>query len=61
MTYADPEQIPELVERYLADPAARKAVAEAAQKRVLAEHTYDHRLEALMRTMRLTFEPAAQS
>ncbi|MGE4292524.1 MAG: glycosyltransferase [Desulfovibrio sp.] len=61
VTYANPEEIPELVERYLADPAARDAVAQAAQKRLLAEHTYDHRLEALMRTMRLTFEPAART
>jgi spore maturation protein CgeB len=53
--YADPDEIPALVERYLADPAARRAVAEAARKRVLAEHTYDHRMTFLMETMRRTF------
>lgn len=60
VAYTDPDEIPELVERWLDDPEGRKKVAEAARKRVLAEHTYDHRMEALMRTMRLTFEPAAQ-
>jgi spore maturation protein CgeB len=53
--YATPDDIPELVERYLADPAARARVASAARKRVLAEHTYDHRVASLMETMRKTF------
>jgi spore maturation protein CgeB len=30
-------------------------VAAAARKRVLAEHTYDHRVAFLMETMRKTF------
>ena len=53
--YPNPDDIPGLVERYMADPAARKAVASAARKRVLAEHTYDHRMTSLMETMRQTF------
>ncbi|WP_207260623.1 glycosyltransferase [Desulfovibrio sp. Huiquan2017] len=53
--YATPEEIPALAERYLNDPAARKKVAEAARKRVLAEHTYDHRMRSIMETMRATF------
>ena len=57
--YADPEEIPELVQRYLADDAARQDITNAARKRILAEHTYDHRLTTLLDTMRLTFEPAA--
>jgi spore maturation protein CgeB len=61
IAYADPEEIPELVQRWLADPQARQRVAESARKRILAEHTYDHRLETLFQTMRLTFEPGANS
>ncbi|WP_319582249.1 glycosyltransferase [uncultured Pseudodesulfovibrio sp.] len=53
--YASPDDIPELVERYRNDPAARAKVAAAARKRVLAEHTYDHRMTMLMETMRRTF------
>ena len=53
--YRHPDEIPGLVERYLADPAARKRVAEAARRRVLAEHTYDHRMRFLMEAMRQTF------
>jgi spore maturation protein CgeB len=53
--YASPDDIPALVERYLADPAARARVAAAARRRVLAEHTYDHRMTLLMETMRKTF------
>jgi spore maturation protein CgeB len=53
--YPSPDHIPELVERYLDDPGARAKVAAAARKRVLAEHTYDHRVAFLMETMRKTF------
>ena len=53
--YRHPDEIPQLIERYLADPAARNSVAEAARNRVLAEHTYDHRMRSLMETMRRTF------
>ncbi|QGY39084.1 glycosyltransferase [Pseudodesulfovibrio cashew] len=54
--YEHPDQIPGLVDLYLNDPERRRAVAEAARKRVLAEHTYDHRMAALVETMRRTFE-----
>ncbi|WP_449242060.1 glycosyltransferase family protein, partial [Desulfovibrio sp.] len=37
------------------DPAGRARLAEAGRRRVLAEHTYDHRLAALLRTMSRTF------
>lgn len=42
---------PELVElarRYLADEPARAAIAEAGHRRVLAEHTYEHRFRAIL-------------
>ncbi|MGE4195062.1 MAG: glycosyltransferase [Pseudodesulfovibrio sp.] len=53
--YRNPDEIPALVERYLNDPEARKQVADAARKRVLAEHTYDHRMRALIEAVRGTF------
>ncbi|EGB15960.1 LmbE family protein [Pseudodesulfovibrio mercurii] len=53
--YATPDEIPTLAERYMKDPAARERVASAARRRVLAEHTYDHRMRSLMETMRATF------
>ncbi len=53
--FRDPEEIPELVRRFLDHPAERVAVAQAARRRILAEHTYEHRLTTLMRTMRDVF------
>lgn len=52
--FQEPEAIPELVEHYLAHPRERAAVAEAARKRILAEHTYEHRLQKLIHIMRQT-------
>jgi spore maturation protein CgeB len=54
--YNHPDQIPGLIELYIDAPEKRKAVAEAARKRVLAEHTYDHRMATLVEAMRQTFE-----
>lgn len=53
--YRHPDEIPALVDLYLNDAEKRKSVAEAARKRVLAEHTYDHRMTRLMEIMRKTF------
>jgi spore maturation protein CgeB len=44
-----------MVERYLADEPLRKRIAQAARRRIVAEHTYEHRLTELCRTMRETF------
>jgi len=54
--YTHPDEIPALADRYLNAPRDRQRVAEAARKRVLAEHTYDHRMVSLMETMRRTFK-----
>jgi Uncharacterized protein conserved in bacteria len=43
-----PEEAPELLARYLADAPARRRMAEAGRARVLAEHTYVHRLGSLL-------------
>ncbi len=53
--YTHPDEIPDLVRRYLDDPDGRRRVAEAARRRVLAEHTYDHRMASLIDSMRATF------
>jgi spore maturation protein CgeB len=54
-TYGSPEEIPELVRFYLDNPEARRKIARAARRRVLAEHTYVHRLRTLLQAMRETF------
>ncbi len=53
--YNHPDEIPGLVEIYLNKPKERKRIAEAGRKRVLAEHTYDHRMTTLVDAMRKTF------
>jgi len=53
--YRSVEEIPGMVERFAADPAARTAISRAAARRVLAEHTYEIRLRKLLETMRVTF------
>jgi len=46
--YASPDEVPELLARYLADAPARRRIGQAGRARVLAEHTYAHRLAALL-------------
>lgn len=54
IAYTTIDEIPELIGRYMADEKARKTVADAARKRILAHHTYDIRLNELVTTMRST-------
>lgn len=53
--YDEPEAIGELVARYLADVPARRAIARAGYRRVLAQHTYPMRIAELFGIMRDTF------
>jgi spore maturation protein CgeB len=53
--YHEPEEVPEMVDHYLKNPSRRQAVAAAARRRVLAEHTYAHRMERLARVMTREF------
>ncbi|WP_343039516.1 CgeB family protein [Solidesulfovibrio aerotolerans] len=53
--YNDPEEIGDLVSRYLADPAARERMAAAGHRRLLAEHTYTRRMTELFAIMGATF------
>lgn len=47
-TFRDVEELPELIRTWLAEPAARAATAQQARRRVLAEHTYRHRMASLL-------------
>lgn len=50
--YRDPDEVPDLLRHYLGHPPERRRIAEAARRRVLAEHTWEHRLQALLDRMR---------
>lgn len=45
------EELPELIDRYLAHPAEARAIAEAARRRFLAHHTAHHRMAELCRVL----------
>lgn len=53
--YHTPEEATGLIARYLDKPAERAAVTALARKRILAEHLYEHRLEAIIRIMCKTY------
>ena len=55
VTFRHPEEIPELARFYLGHPAERDAVARRGRQRVLAEHTYRHRLADLVQRMKATY------
>jgi spore maturation protein CgeB len=50
-TFADARELPALVAHWLARPEERRAIAEAGRARVLAEHTYRHRMATLLETV----------
>jgi len=50
--YQEPGEIAGLVRHYLRHDEERAKIIQAARSRILAEHTYDLRLESLVRTMR---------
>lgn len=47
-TFSNMDELLAGVERYLARPDERQALAERARSRVLTEHTYEHRMRALL-------------
>jgi hypothetical protein len=47
-TFDDPAELSPLVDRYLADPAAREELAARGRTTVLERHTFDHRAEAII-------------
>jgi spore maturation protein CgeB len=52
--FTDPGEIPDLVRFYLGQSSLRRQMTAKARRRVLAEHTYRHRLAAMLETMRRT-------
>ena len=46
--FTSPGELVEQATRYLADEPARSAIAAAGLRRVLAEHTYQHRFQAIL-------------
>ncbi len=59
--YRDPDEIPDLVRYYLAHPGERKRLVTAARRRVLACHTWTHRLKTLLDEMRAVYGTPAAS
>ena len=55
ISYNDISEIGPLLEKWLADDAGRAKVTAAARKRIMAEHTYEHRISILVEKMRQTF------
>lgn len=53
--YRDPEEIPDMVRHYLAHPGERNRLVAAARRRVLACHTWAHRLRTLLDEMRAVY------
>lgn len=53
--YNGPEDLAEQARRWLADAAGRARMVRAAQKRILAEHTYAHRAARIIETMDAAF------
>jgi hypothetical protein len=47
-TFRTPAELRALAERYLSDPSARARIAGAGRRRVLAEHTYRHRVAEIL-------------
>lgn len=52
VTYKDRGEIADLVRFYLRDDAARETIAGKGRERVLAEHTYRHRIRTMTGTLR---------
>lgn len=50
--YKSQEEIPQLIDKYINDETARQKIIKAARKRILAEHTYDCRINTLINCMR---------
>ncbi|MEG2173278.1 MAG: glycosyltransferase [Desulfovibrionaceae bacterium] len=50
--YQEPEEIPERIRYFLAHPQQRQRIATAARKRILAAHTWQHRLQTLLQRLR---------
>jgi spore maturation protein CgeB len=52
--YPSPDAIRPLVDYYLAHPDERARLSQRGRARVLSEHTYHHRMQTLLRALRLS-------
>jgi Uncharacterized protein conserved in bacteria len=52
VVFRSPEEIPELIERYLRDEKERRRIAEASQKRAYSDHTLEKRVRKLLEIVR---------
>lgn len=59
--YHEPDEAPELARHYLAHPEQRRRLTAAARRRVLACHTWKHRLQVLLEHMRRVYGTPAPS
>jgi len=50
--YHEPEEVPDLVRYFLAHPAERQRITRAARTRILAEHTWTHRIQSILAHLR---------
>jgi spore maturation protein CgeB len=50
--YREPEEAPELIRYFLAHPEQRRRIVQAARARVLAEHTWTHRVQSILDRLR---------
>ncbi|WP_291327376.1 glycosyltransferase [Desulfovibrio sp. UCD-KL4C] len=55
ISYRNVKEIPQVLERCIKDKKMRAKISAAALKRILSEHTYEHRLLSLLDKMRKTF------
>jgi len=53
--YREPEEVPDLVRYFLAHPEERRRIVRAARARVLAEHTWAHRVQRILTQLRETY------
>ncbi|WP_243312147.1 CgeB family protein [Fundidesulfovibrio agrisoli] len=50
--YGHPGEVADMARHYLAHPGERQKIADAARRRVLAEHDYTHRMKVVLKVMR---------
>jgi spore maturation protein CgeB len=52
VTFDNERHLKELINHYLTHEEERIAIARRAQKKVLGEHTYDHRMQAIFKILK---------
>ncbi|WP_320170136.1 glycosyltransferase [Maridesulfovibrio sp.] len=55
IAYRNVDEIPQLLEKWLADAEGRSRISAAARRRIFAFHTYEHRMQDIISKMRITF------